>query len=232
MVWKLEVTWSTRVEAEAVLPALGRLVEDHPREQRPVAVALDEAEGGVAERRGDGEPSSASRRASSRDALDVLDDGAAAPLQELERLLHVLHREVEGADAVRVLAQPARRAPALAAGLAHHQDDVARLEDEALLLAAPARARDRSAQLREVHPLRVEAAAALQVVHVPVHDSTPLMSERFDLVPWVSSLILARRVLGVRLAIRMGRLEGGQGLARRLDAGEGGVGGEVDLEST
>jgi hypothetical protein len=102
-------------------------------------------------------------------------------------------------------------------GFAHGAGDVAGLEHQALLLAARGEIGIAPADLLEVHALRVEAAAALEVVHVPVRRFDAEESEGVFLA-MVSVPCLSRRVLGVRLAIRMGGLEGGQGLACRLDA--------------
>src|SRR5678815_1927222 len=194
------------VEAEPVLPTGGLLVEEHPREERPVPVTLGEAEGGVAERGGDGEPA---QRSAPRvpNGLNVLHEGGPSAVQEVAGLLHVLHRKGERSHPVRMLRQPSRGATALALRLAHHQDDVASLEHQALLLAARGEIGIAPADLLEVHPLRVEAAAALEIAHVPVRRFDSEESEGFFLGHDVGSL-LARRVLGVRLAIGMGGLEG------------------------
>src|SRR5205823_4133202 len=99
--------------------------------ERAISFALDEAEGRVAERRGDGEHRQ--RAAVVVKAHDVRDQGAAALVEQLERLVDVLDLEHDGADAFGVLAQPAPRAPAFTDGLADHERDPAGAEDRRLL---------------------------------------------------------------------------------------------------
>ena len=71
MVWKFEVRWSMRLKPKRFSPPRGASCSCQAREERAVALPLDEAEGGVAERRGDREHGQ--RAAVVAEALDVAD---------------------------------------------------------------------------------------------------------------------------------------------------------------
>ena len=167
-------------EAEPVRPAARLVVDDEAREERAVALALDEAEGSVAERRGDGEEGDLVA-ARILDAANVVDRRASAALEQAERLVHVLDLEVQRPDAVGVLLEPARCAPAFAARRDADHRAVAREERERLLPPALGQLVGALADLGEVHHVGVEAAAALEVVDVVVHRLEPLDAERLGL---------------------------------------------------
>ena len=167
-------------EAQAVRPAPRRVVHLEARVERPVAVALDEPESRVAEGRRD-------REEGDRvpglvlEPPDVVDRRPPSALEQAERLPDVLHLEVERADPVRVLAQPAPRPTALAPRLDAHHHAVAGQERERLLSARRGELLRALADLGEVHDLGVEAAAPLEVVDVVVHGLEPPDSERLRL---------------------------------------------------
>src|SRR5262249_22910556 len=135
-----------------------------PREERPIALALDEAEGRVAERRRDREHRQ--RAAVVAEAHDVRDHGAAALVEQLEGLLDVLDLEDDRAHALGVLAQPAPGAPAFTDGLADDHGDATGLEHGRLLPPFGLELRRRHADLGEVELVEEEAAHALQILDV------------------------------------------------------------------
>src|SRR5690606_33615969 len=104
--------------------------------------------------------------------LDVGDRRRAAALEQDERALDVLDLEDEGAHAVRMLLEPAPRAAALAHRRAHEHVDRAGLEHDRGLAGPLVERGVADADLLEVEELRVEAAAALEIVDVVV--------DRFD----------------------------------------------------
>src|SRR5262249_45295097 len=140
------------------------------RIQRLVAVALPEPERRVAERRRDRELLQGPALAV--ELLDVVDRGAAALLDQAERLVDVLDLEDQRADAVGVLAEePAGAARAQADDVdrrAHHDVDVAGGEARRLLAALVLELRRAAPGLREVELPGVEPARALEIVDVVV----------------------------------------------------------------
>ncbi len=136
---KFDVVWSKPTKPSRFCPPRGVVVLLEAGVERAVAAPLDEAERRVAERRRDRE---AGELAAARvlEAAHVVDRRAAAALEQAERLLRVLDLEVERADAVGVLAQPAPGPAALAARLDAHDHAVARHEGESTSGARPASA--------------------------------------------------------------------------------------------
>ena len=167
-------------EADAVPASLRLVVRLEAGKQRLVSVALDEAEGRIAEGRRDREECDRAP-AVVLERLDIPDGGATPLLEEAERLLDVLDLEVEGPHAVGVLSEPTRGATPFPARLDADHDRVAGHERERLLPAGLRQLLVAAADLLEVQELGVEAAAPLEVVHVVVDGLEPLDSEALHL---------------------------------------------------
>jgi len=156
-------------EPEAVAgagPGSGGTGWNEPGEQRLIAAPLDEAEGGVAERRRDREHGQAAAVVAK--ALHVGDERAAALVQQAERAVDVLDLQHHRPDPLGVLAQVAPGAATLADRLQDHEHRAAGLERRRPLPPLAVDGRAAGAELDEVHPVDEEPARPLEVVHVVV----------------------------------------------------------------
>ena len=176
MVWKLAVRWSICWKPNR-LPPRGRAAgSGRSRGRACVAAPLDEAEGRVAERRGDREHRQ--RAAVVREALHVGDERPAALVEQPERPVDVLDVEHDGADPLGVLAQVAPGAPPFADRLV---DDVERLAGAEGRRALPPLALElgaAGADLHEVELVDEEPPRPLEVVDVVVQRLDPLDPQR------------------------------------------------------
>ncbi len=135
---------------------------------------FDEAERGVAERRGDREHRQRARAARARapavglEPLHVGDEGAAALVEQPEGAVDLLDLEDHGADALGVLAQVTPRAPAFAGRLVNHEDRLPGLERHGALSPFALQLGAAGAELAEIELVDEEAARPLEVVHVVV----------------------------------------------------------------
>ena len=112
--------------------------------------------------------------------FDVGDRSRAAAIEQGERALCVTDAKGERAHAVRMLLQEAVRAPALAHWRRADDHVVTCAKRARALTAAFAERFTALGDLREVHPIDVEACAALQVAHVIVHTFQAEDPERFQ----------------------------------------------------
>jgi len=157
-------------ESERVLAATGSVVHLHSGEQAAIPVPLDEAEGGVAERRRDRKHRQ--RAGVVLEALDVGDERPAPFVQQRERPVDVLDVEHHGAHALRVLAQVAPRPSPFADRLMSHEQRGARAEGRGALPSLLLQLRPAGPDLDEVQLVDEEPPRAVEIVDVVV--------QRFD----------------------------------------------------